>query len=51
MVQVLEPLAVGVGGAQDERAGIQPAVTSLGMFERLTKRAVAQVVKRRVVAE
>src|SRR5712691_5005099 len=43
MVTVLGRLAVGIGSAQDERAGVQAAVALPGLVERSAERAVGQV--------
>jgi hypothetical protein len=48
---VLGTLTVGVGGAQDERPGVQPAVALPGLVERATEGSVRQVVQDRVAAE
>jgi hypothetical protein len=51
VVAVLGRLTVGVGGAQDERPGVQPAVALPGLVERPTEGSVRQVVQDRVAAE
>ncbi len=51
MVTVLGRLAVGIGSAQDERAGVQAAVALPGLVERSAERAVGQVFQHRVAAE
>ena len=51
VVSVLGRLAVGVGGAQDERPGVQAAVLFLVLSSALTEGAVGQVVQDGVAAE
>jgi hypothetical protein len=51
MIKVLVRLTIGIGGAEDKRARVEPAILLLGMIERLGETAITEVVKCRITTK